>query len=76
MKYTENYNLKKPEAEDFYNVEDFNENADIIDGELKNLEDNKVDVIIILRDEVDLNTVVKSGFYRIAASQVINGPSG
>jgi parallel beta-helix repeat protein len=40
MKYTENYNLKKPEAEDFYNVEDFNDNADIIDGKLKNLKDN------------------------------------
>src|SRR5690606_801737 len=40
MKYTENYNLKKPEAEDFYNVEDFNENADIIDKKLKDLEDN------------------------------------
>ena len=45
MKYTENYNLKKPEAEDFYNVEDFNENMEVIDGELKNLEDNKVDKI-------------------------------
>jgi hypothetical protein len=45
MEYTENYNLKKPEAEDFYNIEDFNENMEIIDGELKNLEDNKVDKI-------------------------------
>lgn len=31
MQYTENYNLKKPESDDFYNVGDFNENSDIID---------------------------------------------
>lgn len=35
MKYTPNYGLKKPEQDDFYNVEDFNENADIIDQALK-----------------------------------------
>lgn len=40
MKYTEHYNLKKPDQEDFYNVDDFNENADIIDAELKRLADN------------------------------------
>jgi hypothetical protein len=37
--YTTNYNLKKPTREDFYDVEDFNQNADIIDGELKNVND-------------------------------------
>lgn len=31
---TGNYKLKKPAAEDFYNIEDFNLNADIIDAEL------------------------------------------
>ena len=35
MKYTENYNLCKPENDDFYNVNQFNENADTIDTELK-----------------------------------------
>jgi hypothetical protein len=35
MKYTPNYGLKKPEQDDFYNVEDFNDNADIIDQALK-----------------------------------------
>lgn len=30
--YTENLNLKKPESDDFYNVEDFNENFEILDG--------------------------------------------
>jgi hypothetical protein len=33
--YTQNYNLKKPVEEDFYNVKDFNDNADIIDQALK-----------------------------------------
>ena len=37
--YTENYNLKKPAQEDFYNVEDFNNNADVIDKELKAVSD-------------------------------------
>ena len=35
MEFTPNYNLKKPAAEDFYNVEDFNENANKIDLALK-----------------------------------------
>lgn len=36
MKYTENLKLKKPEAADYYQVEDFNENMDSIDSCLKN----------------------------------------
>ena len=32
---TTNYNLKKPAQDDFYNVDDFNNNADIIDTQLK-----------------------------------------
>lgn len=36
MRYTENLNLKKPEQTEFYDVDDFNENADIIDIELMN----------------------------------------
>ena len=35
MEYTQNYNLKKPGQEDFYNVKDFNDNADIINQALK-----------------------------------------
>ena len=31
---TANYGLKKPSAEDFYNIEDLNWNADVIDAEL------------------------------------------
>ena len=32
--YSEHYNLKKPSQEDFYNVDDFNDNADKIDAAL------------------------------------------
>ena len=35
--YTPNYNLKKPAQTDFYDVDDFNGNADIIDTVLNNL---------------------------------------
>ncbi len=37
--YTENFNLKKLSQDDFYNVEDQNENMDKIDAELKTLSD-------------------------------------
>lgn len=35
MQYTSNYNLKKPEGSDPVNIQDFNDNADTIDTELK-----------------------------------------
>ena len=35
--YTQNYNLKKPASTDNYSVDDFNNNADLIDAELKKL---------------------------------------
>lgn len=41
MKKTPNYNLMKPDQTDFYDVDDFNANADIIDAKLKELNDNK-----------------------------------
>ena len=34
MNYTKNLMLKKPEQSDFYNVDDFNENADVVDEEI------------------------------------------
>ena len=34
MKYTQKFNLKKPEGTDLVNIDDFNANADIIDAEL------------------------------------------
>ena len=36
---TKNYNLIKPDQEDFYNIDDFNNNADIIDNQLKVISD-------------------------------------
>ncbi len=38
-KYTERYKLIKPSEEDYYNINDFNSNNDIIDGVLGNLQD-------------------------------------
>ncbi len=37
---TLNYGLVKPGEEDYYNIEDFNSNADIIDSELKKVNDS------------------------------------
>lgn len=34
MDYTKNYKLRKPAAEDFYDVEDFNQNSDAIDDKM------------------------------------------
>lgn len=42
MKYTNNLGLKKPESTDFYDIEDFNFNADKIDEELGNLDPVKL----------------------------------
>ena len=42
---TTNYNLTKPTEDEFYDIGVFNENADIIDAELKKLNDDKVDVV-------------------------------
>ena len=43
MLYTDNLNLKKPEENEFYDVNDFNSNADIIDAAIKALQDGKAD---------------------------------
>lgn len=59
--YTENYSLIKPDggAEgDFYNVEDFNRNANIIDAELKNLDEKKASLVdgkVVLEQIPELN---------------------
>src|SRR5690625_782038 len=39
MKYTDNYGLKKPDLNDYIEIDDLNENADIIDEKLKEHED-------------------------------------
>lgn len=42
---TTNYNLTKPTEDEFYDIGVFNENTDIIDAELKKLNDDKVDKV-------------------------------
>ena len=44
MQKTTNYGLKKPELTDFYKVEDFNYNADLIDTKLKEFENGTTPV--------------------------------
>ena len=39
MQQTANFGLKKPEANEYYNVEDFNSNADIIDETMHALQE-------------------------------------
>lgn len=56
MKHTKNYNLNKPESTDYVNIEDFNENFDAIDAELKKNKD-KVDSIEVSKEEVGLGNV-------------------
>jgi hypothetical protein len=45
MKYTEKLGLKKPDPTDFYNVEDFNENNEIIDKAFENIETDPQDIL-------------------------------
>ncbi len=49
MQNTTNYGLNKPESNDFYDVENFNDNADIIDAKLK----NHSDAITALENDVE-----------------------
>ena len=42
MKLTTNLKLKKPDLTDYVNVEDFNQNADVLDAEVKALKDGSV----------------------------------
>jgi Carbohydrate binding domain. len=40
LKQTTNFNFKKPDTTDFYSVDDFNGNMDILDTQLKELDDD------------------------------------
>jgi lysophospholipase L1-like esterase len=44
MKYTENYNFKKPEATDTVNIDDLNENFAMIDEKLKETQDSNTNL--------------------------------
>ena len=59
MKYTEIYNLKKPEPTDFYNIADFNDNADKIDSALAATGNGWE--AVALADFADMVNLVSSG---------------
>lgn len=40
MQTTKNFGLRKPESTDFYNIEDMNYNADVLDEKLKQIEES------------------------------------
>ncbi len=42
MDKTPNISLKKPKPEDYYNIQDHNDNSDILDGKVKELEAAKI----------------------------------
>jgi hypothetical protein len=44
MTETEYLKLKKPAQTDYYNVDDFNDNADILDKQMQNLGEKKADL--------------------------------
>ena len=67
-KLTENYGLLKPDRQDFYNVEDFNKNADILDSALKALKDKGISLEEVINS---LARVAKSGDY----ADLINAPT-
>ena len=58
MKLTTNYELKKPDASDIVNIDDFNYNADAIDSAIKTVEEvvsaNKTS-IHLLNEELGVN---------------------
>ena len=49
--YTPNYNLKKPSQEEHYNIDDFNNNFDIIDGKLKESNDSIIKISTEITDK-------------------------
>ena len=80
---TEFLNLKKPAQEDFYNVDDFNENFQKIDDFAKRKDNphgvtakqiGAVPALNGLTSGTDLNSVTTSGFYRINENP-INAPT-
>lgn len=42
MDNTPNINLKKPKPEDYYNIQDHNDNSDILDTKIKELDADKI----------------------------------
>ncbi|MCD7856001.1 MAG: hypothetical protein LUG66_10375, partial [Clostridiales bacterium] len=74
MNYSKNYGLKLPESDDYYNVEDFNENAEAIDTALADKLSKRVGGTVAgaVRLEGDVTAVGENGIY----AQKIKGYSG
>ena len=53
MKLTTNYGLKKPDASDIVNIDDFNYNADVIDSAIQEVK-GKVDGLELKAEKVTL----------------------
>ena len=69
-KTTTTYGLTKPEANDFYDVEKFNENMDKIDSSMMNRQ------VVILTSNDDLNKILTAGFYMwLADDAPLNAPN-
>ncbi len=63
---TSNYGLIKPNQDDYFNVEDFNKNADVIDGVLKEQKDNLLDennrIEVLENNLYNPNLLINSNF--------------
>ncbi len=70
---TTNYNLKKPDQTDFYDIADQNGNMDLIDATMKGLEDGKVAKVAgkVLSTN-DFTTDEKTKLQNIAANAQVN----
>ncbi|MBN1037898.1 hypothetical protein FC789_02250 [Clostridium botulinum] len=63
MKLTSNYSLKKPDGSDVVNVQDFNDNSDKIDLELKNVESSLKDCAKDIQDLSNIKIDKKVKYY-------------
>ena len=77
MEFTENFNFRKPSQEDFYNIDDFNKNVDLIDMQLKKFEDTKLEA----DSDISKNIIksldnVSSEFPTITAGDTAKGALG
>ncbi len=59
MKQTNNYGLVKPSESDYFNIEDFNGNTDIIDAELKRNSDS---IALLENNSYNPNLLINSNF--------------
>lgn len=76
LSYTENYNLtlqqSGAEASDKFSMEALNENARILDEELKKVSNKAFEDYISLEAGDDINTIKSHGMYRSASSTITN----